>query len=106
MKRASKVQKEKPVENNPCIGVNACKQYLLLIEEISYQCEELGEIRKKELVAAQQMMFEVFKRVVNNENLDNIKQDLGHKTGAIVSDYMDVKLTEFIKNYQIPSIRA
>lgn len=41
-------------------------------------------------------MFEVFKRVVNNENLDNIKQELGHKAGVIVSDYMDVKLTEFI----------
>ena len=39
-------------------------------------------------------MYEVFKRVVNDENLDNIKQNIGHKAGAIVSDYMDAKLTD------------
>jgi hypothetical protein len=33
------------------IGINACKDYLLLIEEISFQSELLGnDMRKKELV--------------------------------------------------------
>ena len=56
------------------IGINACKDYLLLIEEISFQSELLGnDMRKKELVQAQTAMYEIFKRVVNNEDLANLE---------------------------------
>lgn len=57
-------------------GIRVCKEYLLLIEEISYQCEALGaEVRKKQNVRTQTLMFEVFKRVVNDELLQDFVSD-------------------------------
>ena len=48
-------------------GIQVCKEYLLLIEEISQQCDHIN-VRRKEIIQTQMLMFEVFKRVINNES--------------------------------------
>lgn len=57
-------------------GIQVCKQYLHLMEEISLLCDKLGnEVRKKQIVKTQQLLFEVFKRVVNDEILLEINNE-------------------------------
>ena len=46
-------------------GITVSKSFLLLIEEVSYQIDILGnEISKKTRTRVQAQMFEIFKRVV------------------------------------------
>lgn len=55
-------------------------------------------------------MYEVFKRVVNNEDLDEIVSDslanLDEAAIAKKKQIADTKQSEFIQNYKTPSIRA
>ena len=98
-------------------GIKVCKEYLLLLEEISYQCDRLGrEARNKQKVKTQTLMYEVFKRVVNTEVLadiggesalnldDNAGQENKPKEKKVASGKRDQE--EFIPNYNTPAIRA
>lgn len=83
-----------------------CKEYLNFIEEISYQYSKLKQIMKrKDKVRIQALMYEVFKRVVNNENLpSSISESMSSFNESVEKN--KIEEADFIPNYKTPSIRA
>ena len=84
-------------------GITVSKSFLLLIEEVSYQIELLGnEVSKKTRTRVQAQMYEIFKRVIT-EKEDKHQQDMraaDRNDGDMHDQRSRREEDDFIKNYE------
>jgi len=94
--------------NQSDFGITVSKSFLLLIEEVSYQIELLGnEISKKTKTRVQAQMFEVFKRVVTDKEEDDAGESQHDSAENEIQDKKGKREDEeFLKNYESPQIKA